>query len=100
MKSKKKTVVAKRGFGIFDWDGSRKNAIQAVKSLRKVVKDAEADLSVHERFPRRLKYVLGLVEETLNEMLPPDGLQNRDLFKDVFEYEDSNPTSQGVDLTR
>lgn len=90
MKSTKKTVaVAKRGFGVFDWEKSRMDAIQAVKVLRKVVKDAGADLSVNECFPRRLNYELGLIEETLNEMLPPDGIQKPDLLRGLFASEES-----------
>jgi hypothetical protein len=102
MKPKKKTVkaAATRGFGNFDWEQSRKDAIQAVKVLRKVVKDAGADLSANERFPRRLSYELGLIEETLNEMLPPDGVQKTDLLRGLFESEDpgqGQATAEGME---
>lgn len=90
MKTKKKSVAnVRRGFGLFDWAKSRKDAIQAVKVLRKVAKDAGADLSVNECFPRRLNYELGLIEETLNEMLPPDGIQKPDLLRGLFASEES-----------
>jgi hypothetical protein len=92
MKTKKKSAAgAKRGFGRFDWQKSRKDAIQAIKVLRKVVKDAGADLSVNERFPPLLNYELGALEDTLNEMLPPDGVQKPDLLRGLFEDEDSGP---------
>jgi hypothetical protein len=56
--------------------------------LRKIVKDAGADLSVNERLPRRLNYEIGFIEETLNEMLPPDGIQKTDLLRGLFDCED------------
>ena len=90
MKAEKKSVTTtRRGFGLFDRERSRKDAIQAIKVLRKVVKDAGADLSINQYFPRRLNYELGLVEETLNEMLPPDGVRKPDLLLGLFEHEDS-----------
>lgn len=95
MTAKKRTVKAKRGFGVLDRDKARKDSIRAVTVLRKVAKDAGADLSVNEVYPIRLNYELGFIEETLNEMLPPNGTKPKALLRDLFE-EDEPASAEGI----
>jgi|SRR5580693_4993679 hypothetical protein len=94
MKSKTKTAKAKRGFGVLDREKARKDAVRAVKLLRKVSKDAGADLSVNEVYPARLNYELGHIEMTLNEMLPPNGAEPKPTLRGLFE-EDEPVSAEG-----
>ena len=50
---------------------ARKDAAEAVKMLRNILKDARADLSVDEYQCNRLDSALDLVEQELNNLLPP-----------------------------
>ena len=61
----------KRGFALLDRDKARKEAPVAVKALRRISKAARADLSVNEIQCNRLDHALDLVEEELNDILPP-----------------------------
>ncbi len=71
MRGTKKTT--KRGFAVLDRDKARKDAPAAVKVLRRIAKDARADLSVDEILCNRLDYALDLVDQELNELLPSPG---------------------------
>jgi hypothetical protein len=52
---------------------ARKDAAGAVKMLRNILKDARADLSVDAYQSNRLDNALDLVEQELNNLLPPPG---------------------------
>jgi hypothetical protein len=65
------TKKTKRGFAMLDRERARKDAPAALKVLRRILKEARADLSVHEYQCNRLEYALDRVDEELNEMLPP-----------------------------
>ena len=67
------TKKAKRGFAALDREKARKDARPAVKVLRRILKDARADLSVPELACNRLDHALDLVEEELNDLLPAPG---------------------------
>lgn len=56
-----------------DLGNARKAAKGAVKVLREILKDARADLSVDEYQCNRLDNALDLVEQELNNLLPPPG---------------------------
>ena len=95
MKSKTTTAKTKRGFGVLDRDKARKDAVRAVKLLRKVATYAGADLSVNEIYPARLNYELGGIEMTLNEMLPPTGAEPKPTLRGLFE-EDEPASLEGI----
>ena len=86
---KTKAVKAKRGFGVLDREKARKDAIRAVKVLRKVAKDAGTDLSVHEVYSNRLRHELDLLEQKNNEMLPPVGSEPKACLRGLFEEDDA-----------
>ena len=52
---------------------ARKEAAGAVKVLRKILKDARADLSVDESLCNLMDNAIDLVEQELNKLLPPPG---------------------------
>ena len=56
-----------------DLSQARKTAAVEVKTLRKILKEARADLSVPENECTQLDNALDLVERKLNELLPPPG---------------------------
>lgn len=77
MKSKTKKTVSpkrlKRGFAVLDREKARKDAPVAIRALRRIIAKARADLSVSMVICKRLDHALDLVEEELNELLPPPG---------------------------
>lgn len=69
-----------------DLGEARKSAAGAVKVLRRVLKDARADLSVDESQCHGLDDTLDRLEEALNELLPPPGSRPRAKLPDsLFE---------------
>jgi len=77
MKNKAKKTASrkntKRGFAVLNREKARKDAPVAVRALRRIVSKARADLSVSLVTCNRLDHALDLVEEELNELLPPPG---------------------------
>jgi hypothetical protein len=76
-----------------DLGKARKNAAGAVKVLRKILKDARADLSVPGDQCNCLDYALDLLEEALNELLPPPGAPTG--AKLPFDEEEDEPENVG-----
>jgi hypothetical protein len=72
-KTKTKATRSKQGFGVLDPVKERKVANKAIAALRGLAKRVGYDLSIHECHSNRLRYELGLIEDTLNELLPPPG---------------------------
>ena len=56
-----------------DLGEARKTAAAAVKRLQQILKDARSDLSVDVSQCNRLDNALDVVEQELNELLPPPG---------------------------
>jgi hypothetical protein len=56
-----------------DLGKGRQDAAGAVKVLKKILRDARADLSVDGAQCNRLEIALDLVEQELNNLLPPPG---------------------------
>ena len=71
-----------------DLGEARKAAAVAVKVLRKILKDARADLSVQESQCKRLDDVLDHVEEKLNELLPPPGAPRTAKLSGIFAQDE------------
>ena len=67
---------------------ARKDATGAVKVLRKILKDARADLSVEEYQCIRLDQALDQVEIKLNKLLPPPGAPPKAKLPDVFSEDE------------
>ncbi len=65
------------GQPVLDLGPARKDAAAAVKVLRKISKDARADLSVEENQCNQLDDALDQAEVKLNELLPPPGAPPR-----------------------
>ena len=84
-----------------DLGKGRKDAAGAVKVLKKILRDARADLSVDGAQCNRLENALDLLEEGLNELLPPPGAPPRaklpfDDDGDVGSAESDSESSGGM----
>ena len=78
-----------------DLGRTRKDAAGAVKVLKKSLKDARADLSLDESQCNRLDNALDLVEQELNNPLPPPGAPPKAKLPDVFSEDEDEPESTG-----
>lgn len=67
----------------------RKSAAGAVKALRRILKNARADLSVPACQSDRLDDALDRLEEELNGLLPPPGASPKPRLPDSLFYEDA-----------
>jgi hypothetical protein len=79
---------------------ARKDAAGAVKVLRNILKGARTDLSVDGAQCNRLENALDLVEQELNNLLPPPGAPPKAKlpFEDEEDEPQINPGSiEGVD---
>ena len=72
-----------------DLGKARKDAAGAVKVVQKILRDARADLSVDEYQCNRLDNALDLVEQELNNLLPPPGAPTG--AKLPFDEEEDEP---------
>ena len=83
-----------------DLGKARKDAAGAVKVLRNILKGARTDLSVDGAQCNRLENALDLVEQELNNLLPPPGAPPKAKlpFEDEEDEPQINPGSiEGVD---
>ena len=83
-----------------DLADARNAAAGAVKVLRQILKDARADLSVDESQCNRLDDALDLVEQELNDLLPPPGAPPKAKLPDVFseDEDEAMPVASDGDL--